>query len=81
MVPKLPLSPFRTLLPALGGMRLSVVNERIVSFDYKLQSNDRVRIIKDSSVVVDRTPWLSIAVTTHAKKKIMEHLKEINKEK
>ena len=64
-----------------NSMIAAVVNERIVPFDYKLQSNDRVRIIKDSSVVVDRTPWLSIAVTTHAKKRLMEYLKEVNKEK
>ena len=62
-------------------MIAAVVNEKIVSLDYKLQSNDRVRIICDSSVYVDRASWLSIAVTTHAKKKIMEYLKEMNKDK
>ena len=61
-------------------MIAAVVNEKIVSLDYKLQSNDRVRIIKDESVYVDRASWLNIAVTTHAKKKIMEYLKESNKE-
>ena len=61
-------------------MIAAVVNEKIVSLDYKLQSNDRVRIIKDESVYVDRKEWLNIAITTHAKKKIMEYLKETNKE-
>ena len=60
-------------------MIAAVVNEKIVSLDYKLQSNDRVRIIKDESVYVDRRPWLNMVITTHAKKKILEYLKE-NKE-
>lgn len=64
-----------------NSMIAAVVNEKIVSLDYKLQSNDRVRIIKDPNVYVDRASWLSIAITTHAKKKIMEYLKELNKEK
>lgn len=62
-----------------NSMIAAVVNEKIVALDYKLQSNDRVRIIKDASVYVDRASWLNIAITTHAKKKIMEYLKEINK--
>ena len=64
-----------------NSMIAAVVNEKIVSFDYKLQSNDRVRIINDPSVYVDRSLWLNIAVTTHAKKKIMEYLKDLKKEK
>ena len=60
-------------------MIAAVVNEKIVPFDYKLQSNDRVRIIKDASVYVDRSTWLDIAITTHAKKKIIEYLKEQGK--
>lgn len=56
-------------------MIAAVVNERIVPVEYKLQNNDRVRIICDKNVSVDRKEWLSIAVTTHAKKKIMEYLK------
>ena len=62
-----------------NSMIAAVVNEKIVALDYKLQSNDRVRIIKDPNVYVDRASWLSMVVTTHAKKKIMEYLKEINK--
>ena len=60
-------------------MIAAVVNDEIVPFDYKLQNNDRVRIIADGSVYIDRKPWLSIAVTTHAKKKILEYLKELEK--
>ena len=56
-------------------MIAAVVNERIVPFEYKLQNNDRVRIICDKSVFVNRKEWLTLAITTHAKKKIMEFLK------
>ena len=57
-------------------MIAAVVNDEIVSFDYKLKNNDRVRIITDKSVYVDRKPWLDIVVTTHAKKKLTEYLKK-----
>lgn len=57
-------------------MIAAVVNEKMVPFDYKLQNNDRVRIICDKTVVVDRSNWISMAETTHAKKKIMEYLKD-----
>ena len=60
-------------------MIAAVVNDEIVPFDYKLQNNDRVRIITDSSVNIDRKPWLDIVVTTHAKKKINEYLKDLEK--
>ena len=61
-------------------MIAAVVNDEIVPFDYKLQSNDRVRIISDKSVYIDRKPWLDFVVTTHARKKINEYLKENEKE-
>ena len=61
-------------------MIAAVVNDEIVPFDYKLQTNDRVRIITDNSVYIDRKPWLDFVVTTHAKKKINEYLKENEKE-
>ena len=63
-----------------NSMIAAVINDQVVSFDYKLQNNDRVRIITDSSAFIDRSKWLNIAITTHAKKKIMDYLKEINKE-
>ena len=59
-------------------MIAAVVNDEIVPFDYKLQNNDRVRIITDGSVYIDRKPWLDYVVTIHAKKKINEYLKELD---
>lgn len=61
-----------------NSMIAAVVNDQIVSFDYKLQSNDRVRIITDKSVSIDRSNWINMAVTTHARKKISEYLKDKN---
>jgi GTP pyrophosphokinase len=61
-------------------MIAAVVNDEIVPFDYKLQNNDRVRIITDRSVYIDRRPWLDIVVTTHAKKKLNEYIKDKYKE-
>ena len=60
-------------------MIAAVVNDEIVPFDYKLQNNDRVRIITDGSVYIDRRPWLDYVVTIHAKKKINEYLKDNEK--
>jgi GTP pyrophosphokinase len=60
-------------------MIAAVVNDEIVPFDYKLQNNDRVRIITDGSVYIDRKPWLDYVVTIHAKKKINEYLKDNEK--
>ena len=60
-------------------MIAAVVNDEIVPFDYKLQNNDRVRIICDKSVYIDRRPWLDIVATTHARKKINEYLKDNEK--
>ncbi len=59
-------------------MIAAVVNDGIVPFNYKLQNNDRVRIICDKNVYIDRKDWIDISVTTHAKKKIIEYLKSIN---
>ena len=61
-------------------MIAAVVNDEIVGLDYKLQNNDRVRIITDKNAFIDRSKWLSIATTTHAKKRINDYLKEMNKE-
>ncbi len=57
-------------------MIAAVVNDEIVPFDYQLQNNDRVRIITDKTAYIDHKPWLDIAVTTHAKKRILDYLKE-----
>lgn len=61
-------------------MIAAVVNDEIVPFNYQLQNNDRVRIITDNSVYIDRKPWLDYVVTTHARKKINDYLKENEKE-
>ncbi len=61
-------------------MIAAVVNDEIVPFDYKLQNNDRVRIITDGSVYIDRRPWLDYVVTTHARKKINDYLRDNEKE-
>ncbi len=57
-------------------MIAAVVNDGIVPFNYKLQNNDRIRIICDNKVHINREGWVNIAVTTHAKKKIIEYLKD-----
>lgn len=65
----------------IGNMMIAaVVNDEIVPFDYKLRSNDRVRIITDNIASVDHRPWLDIVVTNHARKKILEYLKDKEKE-
>lgn len=61
-------------------MIAAVVNDEIVPFDYKLQSNDMVRIITDKSVFIDRSSWLNKVTTVHAKRKISEYLKENQKD-
>ena len=61
-------------------MIAAVVNDEIVPFDYKLQNNDRVRIITDNSAYIDHKPWLDIVATNHARKKILEYLKDQEKE-
>ena len=61
-------------------MIAAVVNDGIVPFDYKLQNNDRVRIICDEKVFIDRSKWLNIVVTSHAKRKIVEYIKNSTSE-
>lgn len=57
-------------------MVAAVVNDEIVPLDYKLKHNDRVRIITDDKTYVSKDDWLDKAITHHAKKKIMEFIKE-----
>ena len=59
-----------------NNMIAAIVNDEVVSYDYRLQSNDRVRIVIDSKVYVPKREWLSVVVTTYAKKKIMEFIKD-----
>ena len=61
-------------------MIAAIVNDEVVPFEYQLQNNDRVRIITDKTASVDHRPWLDIVVTNHARKKILEYLKDKEKE-
>lgn len=55
-------------------MVAAVVNDEVVSLDYKLKHNDRVRIITDSKTYVSKEDWLDKVVTTHAKNRIIEFI-------
>ena len=57
-------------------MVAAVVNDEIVPLDYKLKHNDRVRIITDDKTYVSKDDWLDKAVTHHARRKIIEFIKE-----
>ncbi len=59
-----------------NSMVAAIVNDEAVSFDYVLENQDRVRIITDSTAYVPKEEWLDIAVTTTARNKIMEFIKE-----
>ena len=59
-------------------MVAAIVNDEVVPFDYRLKSNDRVRIVTDNKAFVPKEDWLDKVVTTHAKREIMEYLKEHN---
>ena len=61
-------------------MVAAIVNNEVVPFDYKLQNNDRVRIITDNKAYVSKDDWLDKVVTTHARKKIVEFIKEHEKD-
>jgi len=57
-------------------MVAAVVNDEIVPLDYKLKHNDRVRIITDDNTYVSKADWLDKTVTHHARRKIIEFIKE-----
>lgn len=58
-----------------NAMVEAYVNERLVSFSYRLQNNDRVRIEIDPKVVSDKETWLKIAQTTRARRRIRDYQK------
>lgn len=62
-------------------MIAAVVNDEVVPFYYKLQSNDRVRIVTDSKAYVPKNDWLEFVVTTYAKKGIINFIKNDKKRK
>lgn len=57
-------------------MVAAIVNDELVPLDYKLKHNDRVRIITDNKTYVAKVDWLDKVVTHHARKKIIEYIKE-----
>ncbi len=63
-----------------NNMVAAIVNNEAVSFDYVLENQDRVRIITDPNAYVPKEEWLNSVITTKAKNKITEYMKE-NQEK
>ena len=61
-------------------MVAAIVNDEVVPFDYCLKNNDRIRIITDDKAYVSKEGWLDIAVTTHAKRKITEFIRNHEKD-
>lgn len=59
-----------------NSMVAAIVNSEAVSFDYKLNNQDKVRIITDDTAYVPKEEWLDKVVTTSAKNKIMDFIKE-----
>ena len=57
-------------------MVAAIVNDEAVSLDYVLENQDRVRIITDSTAYIPKEEWLDKVVTTTAKNKILEFIKE-----
>ena len=63
-----------------NNMVAAIVNNEVVSFDYRLKNNDRIRLITDDRAYVAKAGWLDIAVTTRAKRKIAEFIRNHEKE-
>ncbi|MBQ8472949.1 MAG: bifunctional (p)ppGpp synthetase/guanosine-3',5'-bis(diphosphate) 3'-pyrophosphohydrolase [Bacilli bacterium] len=59
-----------------NSMVAAIVNDEAVSLDYVLENQDRVRIITDNKAYVPKEEWLDKVVTTNAKNKIMDFIKE-----
>jgi GTP pyrophosphokinase len=59
-----------------NNMVAAIVNNESVPFDYKLSNQDKVRIITDDTVYVPKFDWLDKVVTTSARNKIMDYIKE-----
>ena len=57
-------------------MVAAIVNDEAVSLDYVLENQDRVRIITDQTASVPKEEWLDKVVTTNAKNKIMDFIKD-----
>ena len=59
-------------------MVASIVNDEAVPLDYVLENQDRVRIITDKDAYVPKEEWLDKVVTTNARNKIMDFIKDNN---
>lgn len=59
-----------------NSMVAAIVNDEAVSFDYVLENQDRVRIITDSTAYIPKEEWLDIVVTTNARNKIIDFIKD-----
>ena len=59
-----------------NSMVAAIVNTEAVPLDYVLKNQDRVRIITDETAYIPKEEWLDKVVTTSAKNKIMEYIKE-----
>jgi len=53
-------------------MVYAVVNDEVVSPDYKLQNKDRVKIITDDLAYGPKSSWLPLVATSRARRKIKE---------
>lgn len=61
-----------------NSMVAAIVNDEAVSLDYVLENQDRVRIITDETAYVPKEEWLDKVVTTTARNKIMDFIKNNN---
>ena len=59
-----------------NSMVAAIVNNESVPFDYKLENQDKVRIITDNTAYIPKDEWLDKVVTTSARNKILEFIKE-----
>ena len=56
-------------------MVAAIVNSEAVPFDYILSNQDKVRIITDDKAYIPKSDWLDKVVTTSARNKIMDYIK------
>ena len=59
-----------------NSMVAAIVNNESVPFDYKLENQDKVRIITDNTAYIPKDEWLDKVVTTSARNKILDYIKE-----